>query len=49
MTNPNAGGMPNKQAVDGCSPDKALGVTYVDKSTQMNMLELDTDTLLVYV
>ena len=49
MMNLNMGGMPNEQEADGCAPVKALGVTYTDKSTQMNVLELDTDTLQVTI
>ena len=45
MSNPNAGGIPNEQADNGCAADEALGITYTDESAQLNVLELDTFTL----
>ena len=45
MSNPNAGGIPNEQEDNGYTTDEALGITYTDESTQLNVLELNPDTL----
>ena len=45
MSNPNAGGIPNEQEDNGYTTDEALGITHTDESAQLNVLELDTDTL----